>query len=419
MKFVLLSTGRRVGATTLVSALILAINIVSGIALARLLGPDGRGFLAAVIGWQAVVSALATVGLPESVVYFVARGFPTGKTLGTSLALTLVGSSALAFVAFWLYPVIIESAGAVSSARWLLLILPLDACWLLPDRVLRGEGSFTRWNLVRPMPPTMWLASIGVLYAIGSFSVNNLLITYGVLRGVTLWPLIRYCLARSSQRRLESDRTLVRPLMRFGMPNAAAILPTVLNAKVDQLIAIGTLTSSDVGGYVVASTWASVTNILPIAIGSVMMPQVARYEVAESEARSRAVVQTSSLALLASAGTSALGAAAAPLLLPLCFGAAFSDAVPIAQLLCIGSTFSGWNMVQNDLLRGLDRSGRVLLSEFVGVVVTVLFGTALLPVFGAPGLAWATSIGFLAGGLAAWHGIRVAVRPSSDEAVVE
>src|SRR5438094_10619069 len=52
------------------SVLLLVINLGTGIVTARVLGPHGRGELAAITVWPQAITYIATLGIPGAVVYF-------------------------------------------------------------------------------------------------------------------------------------------------------------------------------------------------------------------------------------------------------------------------------------------------------------------------------------------------------------
>ncbi|MCH7579585.1 MAG: hypothetical protein IIB22_05025, partial [Chloroflexi bacterium] len=47
--------------------------LVSGPLLARMLGLDGRGYLAALVLWPALIAQLGSMGMPLAVTYFTAQ----------------------------------------------------------------------------------------------------------------------------------------------------------------------------------------------------------------------------------------------------------------------------------------------------------------------------------------------------------
>src|SRR5207302_62439 len=85
-------------AVTLGANLVISLmNAATGILLARLLGPAGRGQLQAVQLWGLLLGTIAALGIPEAVVYLVARARDeTGRIVASTMALGL--ASALAFL---------------------------------------------------------------------------------------------------------------------------------------------------------------------------------------------------------------------------------------------------------------------------------------------------------------------------------
>src|SRR5438477_1670143 len=59
--------------TALSQALILGLGVISGIASARLLGPQGRGELAAITLWPTAFAFLASLGLNQSIVFYTGK----------------------------------------------------------------------------------------------------------------------------------------------------------------------------------------------------------------------------------------------------------------------------------------------------------------------------------------------------------
>ena len=67
-----------------------SVLVVTGPLLARMLGPSGRGYLAALILWPLVITQLGNLGIPSALTYSVARDPSTSKglaRLGLSFAL--------------------------------------------------------------------------------------------------------------------------------------------------------------------------------------------------------------------------------------------------------------------------------------------------------------------------------------------
>ena len=113
--------------TLLANVFILGITAGTGIITARLLGPSGRGELAAMIMWPQFLAFTLTLGVPSALLYNLKRYpgqasslFSVALLLGTLMGLlaTLVG---VLFIPHWL---IEYSPEVVRSAQWLMLIAP-------------------------------------------------------------------------------------------------------------------------------------------------------------------------------------------------------------------------------------------------------------------------------------------------------
>src|SRR5438105_3237267 len=107
--------------TFAVNACLALLGLVTGGLLARLLGPQGRGELAAIQTWPTNIASLAMLGLAEATVYFSAREpRQAGRHLSSAMALALLVSPPVGLVAYLLMPVLLnaQSAHVIQAARW-------------------------------------------------------------------------------------------------------------------------------------------------------------------------------------------------------------------------------------------------------------------------------------------------------------
>src|SRR5262249_21288164 len=112
------------------NVLLAMIGLATSILAARLLGPAGRGELAAIQTWPAVVATVALLGLPDAVVYFTARRPDRGGSyLGSAMALALLASAPFMALGYLVMPLVLaaQSSEVVHAARWYLVIVPLFA----------------------------------------------------------------------------------------------------------------------------------------------------------------------------------------------------------------------------------------------------------------------------------------------------
>lgn len=379
--------------TTLNVGLIL-VNTATGLMAARLLGPTGRGELAAIMNWQVFGAMLATLGLPDAVIYFTARtARRASRQLATGAAVAFAASLVVTAVGWVLLPTLLasQSHAVVTTARWYLLSLPLEALWNFPDRSLRGQGDFLRWNLVRPLGQLLWLSALIFAATTGHAVAAWVAYSYLVGRAALLVPLFVYVRTRLPGR-LRPERELVRPMVRYGLPGLITTIPSTLNNRLDQLMMAGFLPARTLGLYAIAVSWSALTNPLALAFSNVLFPRLAATD--DPAARARAFARGSRLGLVVSGVVSAAFVPLTPFVLPLLFGAQFRPAVDGAMVLVAASVFTGWNWVLEEGLRGLGRPASVLWGELTGLAVTVVMLVTMLRSFGLMGAALASLGGY-------------------------
>src|SRR5262249_49146707 len=140
---VLLTTGSNI--------LLGLLGVISGALAARLLGPSGRGQLAAIQMWPNFLAAMANLGLPEALVYFSARTRgESGRYVGSAVTLNLLVSAGFMGLGYVVLPLVLpaQSAEVINTARWYLLLLPIQAIYL-PHHSFRGLSDFGAWNAMR------------------------------------------------------------------------------------------------------------------------------------------------------------------------------------------------------------------------------------------------------------------------------
>jgi O-antigen/teichoic acid export membrane protein len=162
------------------------------------------------------------------------------------------------------------------------------------------------------------------------------------------------------------------------------------------LILISTVgTSSNVGLYVIALSYASLQSAILASVLQLLLPKIS--SISDQGERLLVSARASRLAVLASASLGVLLALLSPFLLPVLFGNDFRGAVWIAVILCGTSGISFANAVISDCLRGFGFAQRPLVSE---AVASSAIAALLLPsyrLYGLYGLASITVGGTLLG----------------------
>lgn len=245
-----------------VSLGIVALQLVQGILLARLLGPQGRGEYATAVLYGQVLLYIGLFGAIEVVCRYAANPRIRRESLRrtavrlsmitSSITITLVillSSFALPDDKRYLWPLAIVCAFSILGQQVMLIVSAVD----------RGRGDFTRYNRLR-----MFAAAIFPALLIGGATIAQPTITS------TCWLLVVATLismlpclipAKPSDGTEEAPPTL--QLLREGRPFGISMLATDILDRIDLLLILW-LTSIVTQGYYTA--------MIPVAYPLTVIP---------------------------------------------------------------------------------------------------------------------------------------------------
>lgn len=355
--------------------------------LARGLGPDGRGELAALLTPLAVAEAVAALGTPLAAAYFIRSGtrFRSVRSAGLWIV-TLAGlATTLALVAA--APLLLGTyPELVPTFRWLAVGVFVGAYIEFYRGVRSGQEAYGRVNANYWLGAMGRLAGIVVLALLGALTperVAVLSIAVGLIAGLTLL----HGRGPATAEPPTAPGVTRRAMWRFSLQTWAGVVSGSIGSRLDQLLLIGLVTPEVLGVYVVAGTAASV----PMAF----FPAIQRLFLNRAAGRSDAAVITKASRLSA---TVALGTVLClepfmPLLVSVVFGPAFDDAGPLAQVLLVGAGFWGIGQGLSGLLIGVGKPAAASTADAVGVVVMAGSLLGLHAWFGVMGAAVAVVLG--------------------------
>lgn len=364
-----------VGRLAAVNGLVLLLAFVSGPILARALGPEGRGDLAAILLPVTLAPVVFSLGLGTFVIRETARGRSPAVLLG-SIGPLLLG---LGIIAALLGPAVagLFAGGREDVHTYVLigfLLMPVSLFILLLQDFAMG---LERWSLVvmaRVVAAVASTSAVVVLYVMGSLTVAStaiVMFTAGILSVLPTLPLLRE-LGRPRFR-----RDVVRESIPFGLKAWVGGLGSVANVRLDQVLMIRLVEPRELGLYVVAFT-VSGFFISPVigALSSGMLPRFAT-----GEAMLIARVLRTTVAGVALVG--AVIALAAPIIIPVIFGSDFGDALPMTWLLLAASVPLAGVTVLSTALTSSGHPGFSAGAEVVTLLVTVPCLLLTLSTYGA------------------------------------
>jgi len=384
---------------------ILLLTMATGMLNARLLGPSGRGELAAIQTIPSMIGTIAYLGLPSAVAYFSARRPSDTRMLAsTAVVLCLLASIPAVALGDACMPRLLgeQSATAVHGARVYLSFIPLQAIVIMPYVALQGLGRFGVWNVLRLAPNVASLVAIGVAFATGAATAERFSGWY-LLMYAMIGPIAYAVFWGNSAGPLRPSARSVPELLRYGLPSALMIPAGMVNLQMDQMLMAAWLPSKVLGLYAVSVSWTSMLSAVFGALGPVLFPALAA---TQDPAEQRALVARSfRLGIIAVLVLGAGLAAVTPLLLPLFFGRAFAPAVPAALILVAAAVVLNLVNLTGEILRGLGLPRWPLFGQVAALPVTVVLLIVLLPRWTIVGASIASLLAYTVTGIVCVAGI--------------
>ncbi|SER47687.1 Membrane protein involved in the export of O-antigen and teichoic acid [Faunimonas pinastri] len=370
--------------TVVTRATVLSINLGTGILIARSLGPEGRGQLAAIGLGVGFFASLLSFGLPSSIVFNIKRHPEERPALLAAvflmaLALGLIAiPPGLALIPHWLgsYPPEIRWA-----ARLFMFQAPMILLVPVCHAALEASGEFTLSNLAWFASPALSLVFLGLL-ALLETNVTPLRVALAVVAGGVLplgWMFVLLWRYRPS---LSGLRSAARHLAGYGSRAYAIDLVVALAGQVDQILVVGMLTSRGAGSYVVAVSVTRVLAVVQASVATVLFPFASGRSTEEAVA---AVALATRWVLIFTAFGCAFLFAVGPALLVLVYGPDFTAAASLLRILLVEALLSSMVAILAQSFMALARPGWVAVSQLAGVALEVPLMLILIPRFGLAG----------------------------------
>ena len=386
---------RHLAATVGGQAAILGLGVFTGIASARLLGPQGRGELAAITLWPLLLILLASFGMNQAVVFHGGKQrFALSEIWTSALAAGTVQSLMVVLAGWALLPLALRhySPEARQVAYLFLSCAPIFIFAGYPASLLQGRLDLASFNVIRTAAPAVYAAGLAVLVLRRSATLREVVTLHVLAVGFALAAGACLAIAKTGVH-FAWNRAACAALLRFGWRSHLSSLTAHVNQRADQLLLSLFVAPRDLGLYVVAVALASAAGFFPQAVGIVTLATGSN--LAPAEAR-RVIARSFRVALL----VLLLGCAAAfvlcPWLIGLAYGPAYRSAATACRILLPGTVALGLNQVLYDGARALERPALPSFAEGLSIAVTAAGLVLLLPRFGFLGAAMASTAAYTA-----------------------
>lgn len=380
-------------------------NIASGILLARILLPEGRGELAGAMLWPILIASLGILGIHEAVTYHAARRTHGNDAILTSSLILGCGLAAiLVVVGYGIIEVALAGHRAEMrhAAHVYLAFIPINFFTLIMAGLLQGALRFTEWNILRTLVHVAYALLVPVLYLLDTTSIVAFASASLLANGLTAAVGISLVAARGWLR--PARPAALRELSSYGIKAHVGTMSQILAEYLDQMVISVFLSATSLGLYVVALAVARLAAVPAITLAMLAFPKIAHARSLEEQRETFGrYLRVTLILTLACAIAIVL---CADWIVAVFFGRSFIEAARLAQVLAVASFLVACKAVLSSGLKGLNALGAVGRGEIAGLVVSGATLALLLPLLGVLGAALAVTFAQAAAIMVMTAGVR-------------
>lgn len=326
-------------------------GIVTAPILAHALGPEGRGQLAGLLQPLTLAGAIASIGVPSAVTYFIAQKACNQRILIIASKLATI-STLMVAICLILYSYQVSSQLSLRQTSVLLIwsaFIP-SAYISIRRSQIQGHRLYSILDAERFLAAFLRVGIIFILWLLGVTSVILFAAAY-MFAGLLASSSLFYSKNPISENGIINGYPSRKTFVSYSLLASLGTIAAAANARLDQAIMPAVIPPVEIGYYSVAVAIADISSILTsVAVRNVLSE-------ASSSVGLMSILKTSIVGAVAQILLIALMIFCLPILLPLVFGDDFRPAVGIVNILLFGSFASYWASVGTSFLTGSGKPG--------------------------------------------------------------
>lgn len=381
-----------------------ALGMVTGVLLARGLGPHDRGLLALALLLPSTLMTVCKLGITQANVYCTRReGASPTQVASNSLVLAL-GLSMACVLVVWLARDSLTTTLVKGLPLWALALSLWRLPWLLVDNffwgVLQAMGQFSLYNRRTLSGAALLLIGILAAWSLGRLDLWVALWVYSAVTTLVVGSLL-FSVYRRLSFGWRADFGLLSRQLQFGAKSYTQILTTHLLFRSDIYMVAYFLDPARTAFYSLALHFTEMLLEIPQAVGWVVYPKLASLPKEEVH---RLTAQTCRRTVLLTIAGCVAVVLCGPILIPLWYGKAFTEATLPLPFAALGAlAMSVFTILSRDFT-SRNRQGVNIQAGVLALGANVALNVLFIPRYGIVGAALATAIAYgLAAGLLVWR----------------
>ena len=370
-------------------------SLLTGVLVARWLGPKDLGALAVLNVTTAYAVQLGSFGLASANTYFIARDQRTVSAAATN---SLIFCGTLGVMLGAMVVLLARSLPEIFGEIPLPVIglaaaaVPFQLLSLIGLNIFLAAGKITRSNLLDLIGQSAVLVNAILILVVLHRGLKELIAfnsAAAIAVCLLIVGLVVSYIKRTGNPTWRGDADLLRRMMRYGLKVHLQTIASLLLFRIDLLIVKYFRGATEAGVYSVASQVAVLLMLLPGVIGTLLFPRVAEQQDPSGTFACKVTRHAAFVMFMI-----CLATIPAISLLPLLYGAAFNDAVKQALILLPGVYLISVAGVLAQHFSGTGLPLPLPLFWLVALVANTIANFLVVPVYGATGAAVTSSLSY-------------------------
>jgi len=372
-----------------------AVTLLSGILIARYLGPAGKGTFTALTVVPVIAASFAAMGIRRTAVYFTGSKQYDNAAVASAVIHILILTSILAMALtgitfFW----IDNPAFTLRLITLTVLIIPFRLATIYIGGIYLGQEKYRFANLMKWLVPLVNLLLLVVFLVLLQMQINGAVLAL-LLSGVFVSIVAIRRVYKDFSISRKWDFALIKKMVRLGIIYAASLLILKLIYRIDILLLEQLAGAREVGFYSTAVNVAEQLWQIPLAVGIVIMSATANS--AHPEKMKQKISALFRLSLLAGLAGGLVLFFITPWLIPFLYGKAFAPAVSLLQALLPGIILFIAFRILNSHFNGIGKPVYAVYAVAPALLLNIVLNFLWIPSYGAFGAAMATNASYVTG----------------------
>jgi len=412
------STARSIGAdsinTFVISGTSSVLSVVTGVLVARWLGPLGKGLFSSLGLMQAGLAAAAG-GIGAAITYLLTKRKRTARQLAGPLLLLAAATSVLAWAGLYVW----GRANGFSPAWWVFFAsVPASIVLSWQTYLFIGLGRVRISNLVGAARAALLVALLFFAIQMADGGLSGALVAWAISAYASAAFVVAYVMLGSHGGAARAFWADLKELAAYGTRAALGGVLGFLNYRLDSLLILWFLGAARFGIYSVAVAGSEAIYTISRSVAAASAHRIGSSSLTESaDVTAKAVRTTTALVAVIAVCLATI----APLFVRVLYGQRFEAAIAPFQMLLPGVVaFASGGIFSSFLAYQLGRPMFVVYLTLAVVLLELATCSLLIPRYALLGAAAASSVTYIVASIGTtWYFCRVSGLPAREVWIVK